>query len=50
MVLGINFASEFPVIGLYVSVLALIAITAGTLWQKKLVVVYPFLLVMAIKL
>ena len=34
MVLGINFASEFPVIGLYVSVLALIAITAGTLWQK----------------
>ena len=36
MVLGINFASEFPVIGLYVSVLALIAITAGTLWQKKI--------------
>ena len=36
MVLGINFTSEFPVIGLYVSVLALIAITAGTLWQKKI--------------
>ena len=36
MVLGINFASEFPVIGLYVSVLALIAITTGTLWQKKI--------------
>ena len=36
MVLGINFASEFPVIGLYVSVLALIAITVGTLWQKKI--------------
>ena len=36
MVLGIDFGSEFPFIGLYVSILALIAITAGTLWQKKI--------------
>ncbi len=36
LVLGLNAFDEFPVIGLVASIVALIAITAGTLWQKKL--------------
>ncbi len=36
LVLGINFENEFPENGVIVSVIALTAITAGTLWQKKL--------------
>jgi len=36
LVLGLNALDEFPVIGLVASIIALIAITSGTLWQKKL--------------
>ncbi len=36
MVLGLDFGKEFPTIGLIVSIIALLAITAGTLWQKKI--------------
>ena len=36
LVLGINFDNEFPENGIIVSIIALTAITAGTLWQKKL--------------
>ncbi len=35
-VLGIDFGKEIPPLGLLATVLALFAITAGTLWQKKL--------------
>ncbi len=35
-VLGIDFGKEIPPLGLVATVLALFAITAGTLWQKKL--------------
>ena len=35
-VLGIDFGKEIPLLGLLATVLALCAITAGTLWQKKL--------------
>ena len=36
MVLGVDFGNEFPKIGLLASIIALIAITTGTLWQKKI--------------
>ena len=36
MVLGLDFGNEFPKIGLIVSIIALLSITTGTLWQKKI--------------
>ncbi|MDC0142804.1 DMT family transporter [Candidatus Pelagibacter sp.] len=36
LVLGIDFGNELPLRGILVSITALCAITAGTLWQKKL--------------
>ena len=36
MVLGVDFGEEFPKVGLIASIIALIAITSGTLWQKKI--------------
>ena len=36
IVLGLDFGNEIPKLGLFATLAALIAITAGTLWQKKL--------------
>ena len=36
MVLGLDIGTEIPTIGLVATVIALIAITASTIWQKKL--------------
>ena len=36
MVLGLNLGTEIPIIGLIATVVALIAITTSTIWQKKL--------------
>ena len=36
LVLGFDIGSEIPVIGLVATIIALIAITSSTIWQKKL--------------
>ena len=36
LVLGLDIGSDIPLIGLLATILALIAITASTIWQKKL--------------
>ena len=36
LVLGIDFGKEIPGLGLFATITALLSITAGTLWQKKL--------------
>ena len=36
LVLGFDIGSNIPIIGLLATVIALIAITASTIWQKKL--------------
>lgn len=36
LVLGLDVGGELPVIGLFATAIALLAVTAGTLWQKRL--------------
>ena len=43
LVLGIDFQNELPRNGVIISIVALSAITIGTLWQKSLVVNYLWL-------
>ena len=36
LVLGLDIGSEIPITGLIATIIALIAITSSTIWQKKL--------------
>ena len=36
MVLGIDVGSNIPILGLVATIIALVSITASTIWQKKL--------------
>jgi drug/metabolite transporter (DMT)-like permease len=42
LVLGLDIGSEIPVAGLIATIVALIAITSSTIWQKKLSNNLPF--------
>ena len=42
LVLGYDIGSNIPLIGLVATIIALIAITSSTIWQKNLVIIYHY--------
>ena len=43
LVLGLDIGLEIPITGLIATIVALIAITSSTIWQRNLVIIYPCL-------
>ena len=42
LVLGLDIGSEIPIAGLIATIIALIAITSSTIWQRNLVIIYHY--------